>query len=175
MTRDLAGQWVVGVSDTCPDKVKCEGWRRYDHVQYSTVQYSTVHYRWDTNLIVTENCIWQFWRRRASFPTSSPCCRCRCGSLHGVVIWDNRSHEVTKLPSYQESLYMSCHLWNNSQWRFVLTWFLAPEYFFACIARDLCHGNAPAAVGLTRGYSWMTGGQWVLVFTIPSSSDTAAN
>ena len=90
MTRDLAGQWVVGVSDTCRDKVKCEGWRRYDHVQYSTVQYSTVQYRGDTNLIVTENCIWQFWRRRASFPTSSPCCRCRCGSLHGVVILDNR-------------------------------------------------------------------------------------
>ena len=44
MTRDLAGQWVVGVSDTCRDKVKCEGWRRYDHVQYSTVQYSTVQY-----------------------------------------------------------------------------------------------------------------------------------
>ena len=43
MTRDLAGQWVVGVSDTCPDKVKCEGWRRYE-IQYSTVQYSTVQY-----------------------------------------------------------------------------------------------------------------------------------
>ena len=37
MTRDLAGQWVVGVSDTCRDKVKCEGWRRYSTVQYSTV------------------------------------------------------------------------------------------------------------------------------------------
>ena len=47
MTRDLAGQWVVGVSDTCRDKVKCEGWRRYDHVQYSTVQYSTVQRRYE--------------------------------------------------------------------------------------------------------------------------------
>ena len=45
MTRDLAGQWVVGVSDTCRDKVKCEGWRRYDHVQYSTVQCSTEEIR----------------------------------------------------------------------------------------------------------------------------------
>ena len=47
MTRDLAGQWVVGVSDTCRDKVKCEGSRRYDHVQYSTVQYSTVQRRYE--------------------------------------------------------------------------------------------------------------------------------
>ena len=46
-------------------------------------------------LIVTENCIWQFWRQMVSFPTSSLYCRCRCGNLNiNVIKLEMEFHEI---------------------------------------------------------------------------------